>query len=427
MSNRTRAALFVLAFSLAAQTDNSKQAIRTLKDIGKRGNSAHIRSVEPYLRDQNVEVRREAVIALTRIGGLESLGHLATATTDGDEEVQIRATDGIVNFYLPGYVEFGLGASLKRAGGALKGKFTETNDQVIPSYIEVKPEVAQALGALAKNGASVQSKANAARALGILRARPAVPDLLEAIQTKKSEILYEALVALQKIGDPSAADGIAFLMRDLDPKIQIAAIEATGQLRNESAGPRLRQVLGDSKNAKVRRAALIALAKLPHPDNRPVFEQFILDREEGLRAASAEGFARLKDPKDLERINKLFAEEKKMEANLSLAFAAVMLGNRELSEFSPLQYLINTLNSVAWRGVAHPFLAELCRDEETRKALYPAMYQRNKEEKVALADILARTYADDVRPSLETLSRDGETEVAQAGARALRTLNAAAR
>jgi HEAT repeat protein len=396
-----------------------------LKDIGKDGGPTALQRVEPYLRDQDPDVRREAVKTITRIGGLESLPLLVTATRDADEEIQIRAADGLVNFYLPGYVEFGLGASLKRAGGALKGRFTDTNDQVIPPYVEARSDVVEALAALASNGATPQSKANACRALGILRARPAVPALLEAIQTKKSEILYEALVAIQKIGDPSAADGIAFLTRDLDPKVQIAAIETTGQLRNLGAAPRLRQVLGDSKNPRVKRAALAALAKLPDPANRPVFEQHISDKDDGLRAAAAEGFARLKDPADLDRMNKLFAEERKMEPRLSLAFAAVMLGNREISEFSPLQYLINTLNSVGWRGVAHPFLTEICRDEQTRKAIYPVLYQRNKAEKVALADILARTYADDARPALETLSKDGEIEVAQAGARALRTLNAA--
>ena len=422
---RTIPGFFVLALLLAAQSDGSKQTIKMLKDIGKDGGPAALQRVEPFLRDPDPDVRREAVKTITRIGGLESLALLATATKDADEEVQIRAADGLVNFYLPGYVEFGLGASLKRAGGALKGRFTDTNDQIIPPYVEARADVVEALGALANNGATPQSKANACRALGILRARPAVPALLEAIQTKKSEILYEALVAIQKIGDPSAADGIAFLTRDLDPKIQIAAIETTGQLRNLGAAPRLRQVLGDSKNPKVKRAALAALAKLPDPGNRPVFEQYISDKDDGLRAAAAEGFARLKDPADLDRMNKLFAEERKMEPRLSLAFAAVLLGNREISEFSPLQYLINTLNSVGWRGVAHPFLTEACRDEQTRKAIYPVLYQRNKAEKIALADILARTYADDARPALETLSKDGETEVAQAGARALRTLNAA--
>lgn len=418
---RTLPALLLAAFAMLAQ-DGSKQVVKMLKEVGKDGSPQAIERVKPYLNDGDVEVRREAVTALVRLGGLAGLDLLANATKDPDEEIQIRSTDGLVNFYLPGYIEFGLTASLKRAGTSLKGKFSDTNDQVIPPYVQVREDVVLALGALAKGGISEQSRANAARAVGVLRGRAAIPDLAEAVKSKKTPVIYESLVAFQKIGDPAAADSFVFLLRDLDEKVQIAAIEATGQLKNKNAVPKLREVLGDSKSTKVKRAALISLAKLPGEDNRPVYEQFILDRDDGLRAAAAEGFARLKNPEDAVRMVKLFDEEKKMNPRLSLAFAAVMLGKRELSELSPLQYLVNTLNSYSWRGVSHAFLIELCREQDIREALYPVMHQRTKEEKIWLADILARTYAADARPVLEKLSQDGETEVAQAGARAIRTL-----
>ena len=60
--------------------------------------------------------------------------------------MQIRATDGLVNFYLPGYVKHGLSASLQRVGTSIKGQFTDTNDQVIDPYIKVRPDVIAALG-----------------------------------------------------------------------------------------------------------------------------------------------------------------------------------------------------------------------------------------------------------------------------------------
>lgn len=421
MRIRIVSVLLLMAAAVVAQ-DGSKQVIKMLKEIGKDASPQAVERVAPYLKDSDVEVRREAVTALVRLGGLASLDGLVEATKDADEEIQIRAADGLVNFYLPGYVEFGLTASLKRAGTSLKGKFSDTNDQIIPPYVQVREDVVLALGALAKGGISEQSRANAARGVGILRGKAAVPDLAEAVKSKKTMVIYECLVAFQKIGDPAAADSFSFLMRDLDEKVQIAAIDATGQLRNRNAIPRLREVLGDSKKVKVQRAALVALAKLPDEANRPVYEKYILDRDDGLRAAAAEGFARLKNPEDAVRMVKLFEEEKKMSPRLSLAFAAVMLGKREVSEFSPLQYLVNTLNSYAWRGIAHPFLIELCREQDIREALYPVMHQRTKEEKIWLADVLARTYAADARPALEKLSQDGESEVAQAGARAIRTL-----
>ena len=50
--------------------------------------------------------------------------------------MQIRAIDGLVNFYSPGYVQTGFAASLKRVGTGIKGKFTDTNDQVIDPYVD---------------------------------------------------------------------------------------------------------------------------------------------------------------------------------------------------------------------------------------------------------------------------------------------------
>ena len=421
MFMRTLPALLLTALVMLAQ-DGSKQAVKLLKDVGKDGGKQAVETIGPYLKNDDVEVRREAVKALVRVGGLDGLDLLVAATKDPDEEVQIRATDGLVNFYLPGYVQNGLTSSLKRAGSSVKGKFSDTNDQVIPPYVNVREDVVLALGALARGGVSEQSRANAARAAGILRGRAAIPDLAEAIKGKKAVVIYECLVAFQKIGDPAAADSFSFLLRDLDEKVQIAAIEATGQLRNENAAPKLREVLGDVKSAKVKRAALVALAKLPNEANRPVYEQYVEDRDENLRAAAAEGFARLKNPEDATRMVKLFDEEKKMSPRLSFAFASVMLGKRELSELSPLQYLVNTLNSYAWRGISQAFLVELCREQDIRESLYPLMHERTKEEKIYLAETFARTYAADARPALEKLSQDGDTEVAQAGARAIRTL-----
>src|SRR5262249_45025269 len=150
---------------------------------------------------------------------------------------QIRATDGLVNFYLPGYVKTGIAASISRVSTSIKGRFTDTNDQVIDSYITVRPDVITALGRLARGGGSMDARANAARAIGILRGRAAIPDLLEAIRSKDTTIIYESLIAMQKIRDESAATHIGFLLRDLNPKVQIAALETVGLLLNKEALP----------------------------------------------------------------------------------------------------------------------------------------------------------------------------------------------
>ncbi len=120
----------LFAAPLAAQESDSKLKIKGLRDWGKQGSPA-IEKVAPYLVDVDPEVRREAVKALVAIGTQRSLDPLIRATADEDGEVQIRAIDGIVNFYFPGYVETGMTAQLKKAGALIPSAFKSENEQVI--------------------------------------------------------------------------------------------------------------------------------------------------------------------------------------------------------------------------------------------------------------------------------------------------------
>jgi len=407
-------------FSAAGQETLRPKDVR---NMAKQGSSA-LPQLQGLLSNPDVDIRVEAVKAITEIGTQGSLTPLIQATADKDPEMQIRATDGLVNFYLPGYVQHGLGASIKRFGTGIKGKFTDTNDQVIDPFVIPRQDVIQALGTLVGGSGSVEARANAARALGILRAKAAVPDLLAALRSKDTEVIYESLIALQKIRDESAASGVAFLLRDLDEKVQLAAIETVGLLQNKSSVPQLLDVLEHSRSIKVKRAALTSLAMLPDEQSRGVFGKYLHDKDDGLRAAAAEGFGRLRNPSDLPMIDAAFKDESKMAPRLALAFAEVLLGKTEISEFSPYQLLINTVNSVGYRGVAYAYLVELSRNPALRPPLYQAAATGTKDEKIYLARVLAASGGKDAVPCLEKLSHDGDDQVAEEGLRALRTVKA---
>jgi len=389
-----------------------------------KGGSNAIPKLQELLKNSDPDIRVEAVKAITEIGTQRSLDPLVLATQDNDPEVQIRATDGLVNFYLPGYVQTGFGASIKRVGGSIKGKFTDTNDQVVDPYVMARPEVIAALGKLARGGGDMQVRANAARAIGILRGKDAVPDLIEAIHTKDSAVIYESLNALQKIRDQSAAPRITFLLRDLDPKVQVTAIETTGLLQNKEALPDVVDALNRTRDAKVRRAALTAIAMLPAESSRSLYSKYLTDKDDKMRAAAAEGFARLHNASDLPMLSKAWDDEGKTSPRLALAFAQVMLGKLDTSEFSPLTYLINTLDSASYRDVAQAYLIELARDNRVRMALYGPVGSGTKDEKIGLARVLARSGDKDSVEYLQKLSNDPDSDVAQEGQRALRTLQA---
>ncbi len=410
----------------AAPPDDSKARAKAVREYGKNGGSEIIPKLEQYLADPDVDVRREAVKSIVDIGTQRSLDALIKATRDNDPEIQIRATDGLVNFYVPGYVKTGLTASLRRVGSSIKAKLTDTDDLVIDPYIQPRPDVITALGRVASGGASLEARANAARAVGILRGRLALPDLEQAVRSKDSAVIYEALVAIEKIRDPSSGPNIAFLLHDLNEKVELTAIEATGLLLNRAAINDLRDVLDRSRNMKVKRAALTAMAQMPDPPLHGVYMAYLNHKDEGLREAAAEGLGRLRDPADLPTLERAFNNENKTEPRLSAAFALVNLGKRSMGEFDPLRYLVNNLNSTAYRGVSRAYLTELARDPAVRQALYPALQEPGvtKDEKTGLAQVLASSGGQDSVAPLEALSQDTDSEVAQEGLRGLRNLRA---
>jgi HEAT repeat protein len=415
-----RAALVSLAALLPAAAQDAARP-KDVREIAK-GGSASIPRLRPLLKSPSTEIRLEAVKQIVDISGQHSLDPLIEATRDNDPEIQIRATDGLVNFYVPGYVKTGLSASLRRVGTSLKSRFTDTNDQVIDPWIQVRPDIIEAIGRLIRGGSRMDVRANAARAAGVLRGKAAIPDLLDAIKTKDSDVIYESLVAMRKIGDESSAQLVGFLIRDFDQRVQLAAIEVAGVLRNRQALPLLSDALNRAREAKVRRAALTSIAMLPDPASRDLFARYLRDKDDRLRGAAAEGLGRLKNPADLPTVESAYKDETKTSPRLSLAFAMVLLGHREMSEFSPLQYLVNTLNSNSWRGEAAPLLAELARDEAVRQGLYGSLAGGTRDEKIGLARALSRSGGKDSIAPLERLQNDSDVEVSGEAARALRNL-----
>lgn len=415
--------IFAIAASLVFAQQDTKQRAKTAHELGKQGEDA-IPKLLPYVSDVDISVRIEAVKALNEIGGPKTVDPLVKLCTDPDPEIEIRATDGLVNVYLPGYLKMGVSGSLQRIGTSIKAKFTDTNGQVIDAYVEVRPEVIAALGKLVRTGQGTDARANAARAIGILRGRAAIPDLIEALHSKDDAVMFEALTAIEKIRDPSAAPRISFLLRDLEEKIQIAALSTTGILLNRDAEPDVRDALEHAHNIRVRRAALTALAMLAVPADHSVFLGYLSDKDDSLRSAAAEGLGRIKNPEDRSALEGAFKSEHKMGPRLADAFGLVFLGNLETAEFSPLRYLVNTLNVRAYQGVAVAYVTELARDQKIRLAIYPMLPQATKDEKIQLCTVFARSGGKDTVSYLETLSVDPDKDVAQEAIRSLRTLRA---
>jgi HEAT repeat protein len=266
---------------------------------------------------------------------------------------------------------------------------------------------------------------NAARAAGILRARPAVPALVGSLRARESDLIFECLVALQKIKDPSAGPGVGGATHDLDERVQIAALETVGILRSVSSAPDVRASLSNARNIKIRRAALQALAMLGIASDRGVFQQYAQNGDPEFRATALEGLGRIREPEDYPVLQKAYNEQNAdWRVHLAAAFALVNQGKVEATEYAPLPYLLENVGIKARSNTATAYMAELVKKPEVRESLTPLLPQTSKSQKLALCAVLAESESTDVTPVLNTLSRDIDPDVAVAASKALKTVQA---
>ena len=261
------------------------------------------------------------------------LDALIEATRNNDPEVQVRAADGLVNFYLPGYARTGFGGSLRRVGDKITGRCRTRTIEVIDPYIDRPSGRHRGAGRWRAAAILEEVRANTARAAASCAARDAVPDLLEAVRTKDTQVIAtNAWWRFQKIRDEAAGARISFLLRDLNPKVQIAAIETTGLLYNREARPTWSRC---SSTPRMPKCGAPRSARWPCCPTRPAaicMRAYLQDKDE--QRAAAEGYARLQEPATISHAGEGLAGRGQDFAPAFLAFAQVMLGKTELTEFS---------------------------------------------------------------------------------------------
>jgi HEAT repeat protein len=405
---------------LSAQDDvyqTKKQKVSSIRDAGKRDSQA-IPFLVKFLKDSDVDVRDEAVKAIVNIGTQHSLEPLVQATHDNDPDVQMRAVDGLVNFYLPGYVTTGgVTRTFTRVSKRIKDRFSSRNDDVIGAAVTVRPDIIAALADLIGGSASMDGRTDAARATGILRGRAALPALEKALQSKNTPLIFESLVAIQKIGDTAAGPSVAFLANDFDAQVQSTAIETLGILHTTSAASQIRQVVNRPRSDRVHRAALEALSMLAQPTDRSVFLGYRNDKDADLRMSALEGLGRIRDPQDYPTIEAAYNGEKDLKPRLAAAFGLVNEGKVEVTEYSPLRYLINNLNVSKGNSTAVAYLQELSRRGDVRKALLPVLSTGTKDEKLGLIRALGPNADPETVEALQALTKDPDPDVSIAAAR----------
>jgi HEAT repeat protein len=393
---------------------NPKPKIRAkaAREIGEAGDPSAVPALIAALNDSSARVRQQVVVALASIRVKQSLQGLIQATSDNDSEVRWLAVKGIEGYYTGETPKTGFFAYMERQYRSAKRKFLGGPIRVTPGTA-VDPQAVSALDRVMMDTQHARAAQEATRALGILLARQAVPDLVITAHSPSEDLAREALNSLAKIQDVSAGPKLVDLLRSSNRKIQQDAAVTVGILRTRSAVPQLQALYENGPNKQTRQKALQGLAYVGDPASVPIFLKALYDKEASVRGYAAQGLARAKDQKALPDLMRSAPAEKNADARLAMEFAVTSLGRNDY-----LSSLIDSLDS-GQADAAQAYLVELAHEPNFLAQLYPYMNSRNALVRQQLCNVLM--YAGDgtsIHP-LEQLSHDRNTEVAAAALRAL--------
>jgi HEAT repeat protein len=404
---------------LFAQTE--KETIQTIRNLGKRDEKS-LPALAGYLGNTDREIRNEAVKAIVRIDTMRSIDPLLTALHDVDSEIENRAIDGVVNAYLPGYVaRSGVTGYFTKGARTVKSFFSERNDTVVDPDVKIRADIGPVLSEKIADGTDMDVRSNAALAAGILRDASTVPALERGLRAKNSDVIFECLIALQKIRDTSAGASVTFLARDLDERVQTTALETLGILHSSTSADDIRYAYKNARNLKIQRAALEALAMMGLPADRPLFQQSLEQADAELRSDALEGLARIREPDDYPKMKEAFEEPNAdWRVHSAAAFAMVMEGDNSVEDLSPLRLLVEGFSLKPRAGVSAGYLSELARKQETRTALAKILADELKDRKIGILNALSSVSAPDSIQIMQQYTADSDKDVAFAAMRAVR-------
>lgn len=402
------------------QDPDPKVREKAAKELGQEDNAANVPILATAVQDKDEKVRMTVVKSLIRLGTPASLAPLSKAVQDGIPEIRSLAIDGLVNFYLPGFIDTGFGGFFRNIGSKVGSLFSDVDTAVIAADVKPDPDVVHKLAVTINGAPDTNTRVRAARAVGILRAQDAVPDLLKAAFSNNVDLIKAALIAFEKIKDTSVGPRLTFLLNYPQKSVQQAAASTLGVLRAEAAIPDLQRLFQNSVDDKdVRAAALDALAFMPNKDSALLFVKYLNDKEKRLRGSSALGLGRLQDPSYVSTLEKAQEIEKDTGVRLALDFA--LLKNRKMES---LQELVSNLSSRVHRGEARPYLTELAREKTIRDALRSYLYSKDADIRENLCMVYGASGDSSSIPDLEVLVRDRNADVAQEASRAIRLIRA---
>jgi HEAT repeat protein len=279
--------------SLDSGSPRERQA--AVEQIAVLGNREAIpKLAEALKKEPRSDVRASIVAGLGRIRDREAIPVLTGALrTDLDKDVRSQAIDSLLRLYIP----IDDSGPLRTIFSRVKSVFYGPNPPLVGPEVQVDTTTKEALAAAMQKDFNDQVRAEAARALGTLKATDQLPVLIATLEDPQNRehrnVRLEVIRTLAMIRDPAAGTALERALRDPNKQIVEEAILAIGLVAHTPARATLEQFFRTESDRRIKTRSLEALSLMRDAGNTPLFESLLTDSNDSYREFAAEGLARL--------------------------------------------------------------------------------------------------------------------------------------
>jgi HEAT repeat protein len=418
----------LLAYLKSPDSGTRRDAARRLGERRERNQLAVEALAVAARKDENRDVRTEAIEALGKIKDLSALPEMLDALKDPSDPVRGAAVKSLVMLYTEHDIDF---ITNRRAGWNLFNPFLDTNDhEIIEPYIFADPTILDALGEAARGDRDRDVRIAAIRALGVLRGRSAMPQLADALSADQ-DVRIDVIRTFIKIGDQAAGSYLIPFFRDSNQKVRTQAMVAAGMLNYRPAVEPLLSIygLGPEKKGTVSKvvgrvkgafsynpprdeAALWALSLIGDDRAEQTFVENMTDNDADRRQYAFEGLARIADPRYMDQISRLVLTEKNGDVKLAEQWALYRMGS-----LPNIQYIVRKLDTDQ-EEQARTYLLEA----NNAADLYPYVRSSSKEVRQKVIDILGRIGDAETVKELQPVAETSGVATANAATLAIKRI-----
>jgi HEAT repeat protein len=398
------------------QSGDSKVRKKAASELGKTKSRDAVQPLLASANDPDVGVREEVVKALGLLKDHDAITMLLTTIKDPAVSVREESIIALVNLHADPNTEF----AMTRVAESVYKRINPFSDQVgndptiIEEYVKVAPMVIDSIAERLVDS-SPAIRLDAAKALGILRARPAVPKMVEAMKTGDANLKVAILRSLYKIRDTSIDEQLLPYLNDSDKAVREETILTLGLLRSKKALPDLKRIYDQNPDTKLRLKAFQAIAMIGDAASLELFQRHLKDPDKIYRRYAAEGMARVGDASVVDEVSRAFINEKDPAAQLAQSFALYRLGRREFVE--------KLVSGLAHHEHVTAYLIEL--GSPVSPELTGYLNHQNATVRERLCYVLGLIGNSSTIDQLKPLLRDANGAVASEAALAIRRLGAA--